>query len=65
MEMELFEVTKRTCPVCRRLVYPTRGDCPVVIKHRDKAGNPCQMSGEPYYLTEPYCPQTSTWSRSA
>lgn len=44
----------RTCPVCWRLVAPTRGDSPVVVRHQDKAGRHCEMSGHPFELTDPY-----------
>lgn len=60
-----FTETKRCCPVCRRAVAPTRGERPVVVRHQDRIGRTCPMSGELYELTEAYRPPVRTWAETA
>ena len=35
------------CPVCKRVIF---NDGATVWRHRDKAGNNCPMSGQPFAL---------------
>jgi hypothetical protein len=39
---------RKRCPVCFRASCRTAAGC--VVRHRDKAGNNCPMSGKPFAL---------------
>ena len=41
----------RLCPVCRGVVWKSEGGN--IVRHRDKANQPCPTSGYPFRITDP------------